>query len=104
MSEAVQRRTACVSCARGGGSDAPAYSEASPTWYRRSGCVLGENGSRPIVDVRFDAPYRQIQNSTCDNWTPTWAMDDVLYTGCDDDGSNFGGIPVNLVSFGKLEQ
>src|SRR5262245_20165627 len=58
--------------------------------------------SKAIVDVRFDAPFRQIESSMGDNWTPTWGRDDVLYTGCDD-GSSFGGIPVSPIAFGKLE-
>jgi hypothetical protein len=67
-----------------------------------SQACFGGSSSRPIVDVRFDAPYRQIEYSLCDSWTPTWGKDDVLYTGCDD-GNNFGGIPDNPASFGKLE-
>ena len=57
--------------------------------------------SRPIVDVRFDGPYRQIESSMGDEWAPTWGRDDVLYTG-NDDGSSFGGIESNNVAFGKL--
>jgi len=58
--------------------------------------------SKPIVDVRFDAPYRQIESSSGDEWAPTWGRDDVLYTG-NDDGNSFGGIPQNAIAFGKLE-
>jgi hypothetical protein len=58
--------------------------------------------SKPIVDVRFDAPYRQIESSMGDEWAPTWGRDDVLYTG-NDDGSSFGGMPQQNIAFGKLE-
>jgi hypothetical protein len=58
--------------------------------------------SKPIVDVRFDAPYQQVENSNGDEWAPTWGRGDVLYTG-NDDGNSFGGIPDNAISFGKLE-
>ena len=59
-------------------------------------------GSRPIVDVRFDGPYRQVLPSLGDEWAPTWGRNDVLYTG-NDDGSSFGGMPDNPIAFGKLE-
>lgn len=62
----------------------------------------GKGVDKPIVDVRFDAPFRQIENSVGDEWAPTWARDDVLYTGSDD-GTNFGGIPPSAVAVGKLE-
>jgi Domain of unknown function (DUF4185) len=58
-------------------------------------------GAKPIVDVRFNADYSQITNSAGDEWAPTWADDDNLYTG-NDDGSSFGGIPSRSVAFGKL--
>lgn len=58
--------------------------------------------SPPIVIASFDSPHRQIENSRGDNWTPTWAWDDALYTGCDD-GNSFGGVTTNPISFGKLE-
>ncbi|HXR92591.1 MAG TPA: hypothetical protein VN750_20175 [Steroidobacteraceae bacterium] len=58
--------------------------------------------SRPIVDVRFDAPYRQISGSRGDEWAPTWGRQDILFTG-NDDGNSFGGIPENAIAFGKLE-
>jgi hypothetical protein len=58
-------------------------------------------GSRPIVDIRFNAGYSQITNSQGDEWAPTWAKDGNLYTG-NDDGSNFGGIAGRSVAFGKL--
>jgi hypothetical protein len=58
--------------------------------------------SKPIADVRFDGPYRQIESSMGDEWAPTWGRDDVLYTG-NDDGTSFGGIPENTIAFGKLE-
>lgn len=58
--------------------------------------------SKPIVDVRFDAPYQQIASSMGDEWAPTWGRDDVLYTG-DDDGTSFGGIEGNSIAFGRLE-
>src|SRR5688572_4732748 len=61
-----------------------------------------QEASRPIVDVRFDAPYRQIASSYGDEWAPTWGRDDVLYTG-NNDGSSFGGVPSNTITFGKLE-
>src|ERR1043165_2155820 len=63
---------------------------------------LGRAQSKPIVDVRFDAPYRQIQPSMGDEWAPTWGQGDILYTG-NDDGTSFGGIPSNAIAFGKLE-
>jgi hypothetical protein len=56
----------------------------------------------PIVDVRFDATYRQILPSMGDEWAPTWGPDDVLYT-ANDDGNSFGGVPYNAIAFGKLE-
>ena len=62
---------------------------------------LAADESRPIVDVRFDAAYRQIESSDGDDWAPTWSRDDVLYTG-NDDGTNFGGIPTNAIAFGTL--
>jgi hypothetical protein len=55
----------------------------------------------PIVDIRFNAEYAQISNSVGDEWAPTWADDDNLYTG-NDDGSSFGGIESRSVAFGKL--
>jgi hypothetical protein len=58
-------------------------------------------GAKPIVDIRFDAPYSQIANSQGDEWAPTWADDGNLYTG-NDDGSSFGGISGGSVAFGKL--
>ena len=58
--------------------------------------------SKPISDVRVDAPYGQILPSNGDEWAPTWGRDDALYTG-NDDGNSFGGIPANAVAFGKLE-
>ncbi len=62
----------------------------------------GQDSSKPIVDVRFDEPYQQIESSVGDEWAPTWGRDDVLYTG-NDDGSSFGGIKENNFAFGKLE-
>ena len=70
-------------------------------WIAIESC-LAEGASRPIIDVRFDAPYSQIIPSNGDEWAPTWGPDDVLYTG-NDDGNSFGGIPQNAVAFGKLE-
>jgi hypothetical protein len=58
-------------------------------------------GTKPIVDIRFNADYGQIKNSVGDEWAPTWADDDNLYSG-NDDGSSFGGIPSRSVAFGKL--
>lgn len=55
----------------------------------------------PIVDIRFDAPYAQIVSSHGDEWAPTWADDDNLYTG-NDDGTSFGGIAERSLAFGKL--
>lgn len=63
-------------------------------------CIHAES-SRPIVDIRFNAHYSQITNSAGDEWAPTWADDDNLYTG-NDDGSSFGGIRDSSVAFGKL--
>ncbi len=59
------------------------------------------SGDRPIVDIRFDAPYRQIPNSSGDEWAPTWADDGCLYTG-NDDGASFGGFNERSIAFGKL--
>jgi len=64
-------------------------------------CRASED-SKSIVDVRFDAPYRQIEISLGDEWAPTWGRDDVLYTG-NDDGTSFGGVENNAIAFGKLE-
>jgi hypothetical protein len=61
-----------------------------------------EEKTRPIVDARFDGPFRQIESSTGDEWAPTWGREDVLYTG-NDDGTSFGGIPQSNIAFGKLE-
>ena len=58
-------------------------------------------GDKPIVDIRFNAPYSQIASSVGDEWAPTWADDGNLYTG-NDDGWSFGGIPGRSVAFGKL--
>src|SRR6476659_1134299 len=59
-------------------------------------------GDKPIVDIRFNAPYGQIASSHGDEWAPTWADDDVLYTG-NDDGTSFGGIEKeHSITFGKL--
>jgi hypothetical protein len=58
--------------------------------------------TRSIVDVRIDAPYKQIASSFGDEWAPTWGRDDVLYT-ANDDGSSFGGISNSAIAFGKLE-
>jgi len=58
-------------------------------------------GSKPIVDIRFNADYSQIASSVGDEWAPTWADDGNLYTG-NDDGSSFGGIKSSSVAFGKL--
>ncbi len=60
-----------------------------------------ESRDRPIVDVRFNSEHLQIANSEGDEWAPTWADDGNLYTG-NDDGSNFGGIGVRSMAFGKL--
>ena len=62
----------------------------------------GRAQSKPIADIRFDAPYRQVVPSQGDEWAPTWGRGDVLYT-ANDDGTNFGGIPGNAIAFGKLE-
>lgn len=67
-----------------------------------SSSVSATGVSKPIVDVRFDGPYRQIEKSRGDEWAPTWGRDDVLYTG-NDDGNSFGGVPLNVIAFGKLE-
>lgn len=58
--------------------------------------------SLPIVDVRFDGPYRQVESSIGDEWAPSWGRDDVLYTS-NDDGTSFGGIVTNALAFGKLK-
>ena len=59
-------------------------------------------GSKPIVDIRYDSSYQQIENSRGDEWAPTWGKDDVLYTG-NDDGSSFGGVRGGNIAFGKLK-
>lgn len=64
------------------------------------GIAWGDESHR-IVDIRFNADYSQIANSAGDEWAPTWADDDSLYTG-NDDGSSFGGIEGRSVAFGKL--
>ncbi|MGH9345572.1 MAG: hypothetical protein ACRD19_17630 [Terriglobia bacterium] len=84
-------------------------------WVRHAGRTLalslllatfqpcqGRAQSKPISDIRFDAPYQQIEPSHGDEWAPTWGRGDVLYTG-NDDGTSFGGIPANAIAFGKLE-
>src|SRR5689334_6132895 len=63
--------------------------------------LTGQSDSHPIVDVRFDGPYLQLENSSGDEWAPTWSADDALYTG-NDDGGSFGGIPENAIAFGKV--
>jgi hypothetical protein len=45
-------------------------------------------GGKPIVDIRFNAPYSQIVSSHGDEWAPTWADDGNLYTR-NDDGTSF---------------
>ena len=64
-------------------------------------CV-GRGQSKPIIDIRFDAPYRQIESSIGDERAPTWGRGHVLYTG-NDDGTSFGGIPSIAIAFGRLE-
>ncbi len=59
-------------------------------------------GDRPIVDIRMDSPYQQFDSSQGDEWAPTWADDDHLYTG-NDDGTSFGGIDGRSIAFGRLE-
>lgn len=61
-----------------------------------------EGESMPIIDVRFDAPYRQIDGSSGGAWSLTWADDDALYAGSLE-GTNLGGIPPALISLGKLQ-
>src|SRR6516162_5241151 len=58
-------------------------------------------GNKPIVDISFTGDYLQVANSHGDEWAPTWADDDCLYTG-NDDGTSFGGIPERCIAFGKL--
>jgi hypothetical protein len=58
-------------------------------------------GTKPIVDIRFDSHYLQISNSHGDEWAPTWADDGNLYSG-NDDGTSFGGIAERSMAFGKL--
>lgn len=62
---------------------------------------LPPSGDRPIVAIRFDAEYRQIANSHGDEWAPTWADDDDLYT-ANNDGACFGGMPQRSIAFGNL--
>ena len=62
---------------------------------------LFAHGDKPIVDIRFNADYAQIVNSSGEEWAPTWADDGALYTG-NDDGHSFGGIDGRSVAFGKL--
>jgi hypothetical protein len=63
--------------------------------------VCADGASKPIVDVRFDGPFLQLENSIGDEWAPAWGPDDVLYTG-NDDGSSFGGVASNAIAFGKV--
>lgn len=65
-------------------------------------CSQSASESLPVVDIRFDSNYLQIENSRGDEWAPTWGRDDILYTG-NDDGSSFGGVPGGNIAFGKLE-
>src|SRR5580704_4202512 len=58
-------------------------------------------GGKPIVDISFNSDYLQVTNSHGDEWAPTWANDDCLYTG-NDDGTSFGGMPERCIAFGKL--
>lgn len=69
-----------------------------------AGCPVSKaaDDSAAIVDVRFNAPFRQIGHSMGDEWAPTWGPDDVLYTG-NNDGTSFGGLPSTAIAFGKLE-
>lgn len=67
-----------------------------------SSCSQSSTDSIPIVDIRLDSNYLQIENSRGDEWAPTWGKDDILYTG-NDDGSSFGGVPAGNIAFGKLE-
>jgi hypothetical protein len=63
--------------------------------------IPAHGASKPIVDVRFDGPFFQVDNSYGDEWAPSWGPDDILYTG-NDDGSSFGGVPINAIAFGKV--
>jgi hypothetical protein len=65
-------------------------------------CAAAQDSSSPIVDVRLDEAFRDIPYSMGDEWAPTWARDDHLYTG-NNDGYSFGGVPFNTIAFGKLE-
>jgi hypothetical protein len=56
----------------------------------------------PIVDVRFDGPYRRLPNSFGDEWAPTWAADGALYT-ASDDGHGFGGITGRPIAFSRID-
>jgi hypothetical protein len=62
--------------------------------------ALAKDG-KPIVDIRFNADYSQVANSHGDEWAPTWAKDDCLYTG-NDDGNSFGGFQDRSIAFGKM--
>jgi hypothetical protein len=62
----------------------------------------GADQSKPIIDIRFEAAYRQIESSLGDEWAPTWGRNDVLYS-ANDDGASFGGIPPSDgIQFGSL--
>ena len=81
----------------------PQFKEAT-FFFAMSAAQLcpAEIPSKPIVDVRIDGPYQQIESSMGDEWAPTWGRKDVLYTG-NDDGSSFGGVSSNTMAFGRLE-
>jgi hypothetical protein len=81
--------------------------QIAQAWVLSLSLVVLQSGhasedSKPIVDVRFDAPYQQVESSMGDEWAPTWGRDDVLYTG-NNDGMSFGGMPVNTMAFGQLD-
>ncbi len=70
-------------------------------FFLSSFVIVEAAGSKPIVDIRFNAPYAQMTNSFGDEWAPTWADDGNLYTG-NDDGHSFGGMADGAIEFGKI--
>lgn len=66
-----------------------------------SSASLFARPDKPIVDVRINNSFAQLTNSVGDEWAPTWADDNALYT-ANDDGSSFGGFDGRCIAFGKV--
>jgi hypothetical protein len=69
-------------------------------WIALSNLCQAGIASKPIVDLRFDAPYSQVVDSSGDKWAPTWGTGDVLYT-ASGDGPGLGTFS-NSVAFGPI--